>query len=42
MESASIAHTCNMNGIPFISIRTISDMADGGDYFEDIAAYRKQ
>ncbi len=40
MESASIAHTCSMNGIPFISIRTISDMADGGDYFEDIAAYK--
>lgn len=40
MESASIAHTCSMNNIPFISIRTISDMADGGDYFEDIAAYK--
>lgn len=40
MESASIAHTCSMNNIPFISIRTISDMADGGEYFEDIAAYK--
>lgn len=40
MESASIAHTCRMNNIPFISIRTISDMADGGEYLEDIAAYK--
>jgi len=40
MESASIAHTCSMNNIPFISIRTISDMADGGEYLEDIAAYK--
>lgn len=40
MESASIAHTCSMNNIPFISIRTISDMANGGEYFEDIAAYK--
>ena len=40
MESASIAHTCSMNNIPFISIRTISDMANGGEYYEDIAAYK--
>ena len=40
MESASIAHTCALNSIPFISIRTISDMANGGEYFEDIAAYK--
>lgn len=40
MESASIAHTCRINNIPFISIRTISDMADGGEYLEDIAAYK--
>lgn len=40
MESASIAHTCSMNNIPFISIRTISDMANGGEYLEDIAAYK--
>lgn len=40
MESASIAHTSSMNSIPFISIRTISDMANGGEYYEDIAAYK--
>jgi len=40
MESASIAHTCSMNNIPFLSIRTISDMANGGEYYEDIAAYK--
>ena len=40
MESASIAHTCALNNIPFISIRTISDMADGGEYQEDLAAYK--
>lgn len=40
MESASIAHVCSMNNIPFISIRTISDMANGGEYLEDIAAYK--
>ena len=40
MESASIAHTCRMNNIPFLSIRTISDMADGGEYLEDVAAYK--
>ena len=40
MESASIAHTCSMNNIPFLSIRTISDMADGGEYLEDVAAFK--
>jgi len=40
MESASIAHACRLNNIPFISIRTISDMANGGEYLEDIAAYK--
>lgn len=40
MESASIAHTCSMNNIPFLSIRTISDMANGGEYLEDVAAYK--
>jgi len=28
MESAAIAHTCYLNGIPFTAIRTISDSAD--------------
>lgn len=40
MESASIAHVSRLNSIPFISIRTISDMANGGEYLEDIAAYK--
>lgn len=40
MESASIAHTCSLNNVPFISIRTISDMANGGEYYEDIAAFK--
>ena len=28
METASIAHVCYVNGIPFISIRTITDTPD--------------
>ena len=28
MESAAIAHVCHVNGIPFLSIRTITDSAD--------------
>lgn len=38
MESASIAHVCRNNNIPFITIRTISDFADGNDDFERQAA----
>ena len=36
METASIAHVCYVNGIPFISIRCVTDNAahDGTDYFE--------
>ncbi len=40
MESASVAHVCSLNNIPFLAVRTISDMANGGEYFEDIAAYK--
>lgn len=40
MESASIGHICKLNHIPFLSIRTISDFADGNDDFEVIAAYK--
>ena len=40
MESASIAHVCRYNNVPFLSVRTISDMANGGEYYEDIAAYK--
>lgn len=40
MESASIGHTCEVNNIPFIIIRNISDFADGNDYFETEAAYK--
>ena len=28
MESAAVAHVCHANGIPFLSIRTITDSAD--------------
>lgn len=38
MESASIAHVSRKNGIPFITIRTISDFADGNDESERIAS----
>ena len=36
METASIAHVCYVNGIPFISIRCVTDNAahDGTDHFE--------
>ncbi|GMO50205.1 MAG: 5'-methylthioadenosine/adenosylhomocysteine nucleosidase [Treponemataceae bacterium] len=35
MEGAAIAHVCAVNGVPFVIIRSISDMADdtgGSDY----------
>jgi len=38
MESASIAHVARKNNIPFITIRTISDFADGNDDKEKQAA----
>ena len=28
MEGAAIAHACYLNGIPFVIIRCMSDMAD--------------
>ncbi|MBV6394855.1 MAG: 5'-methylthioadenosine/S-adenosylhomocysteine nucleosidase [Anaerolineales bacterium] len=28
MEAAAIAHTCEVNGVPFLCIRAISDKAD--------------
>jgi len=36
MESASVAHTCYVNNIPFIVIRSMSDNADenGSETFE--------
>ena len=40
MESGSIGHICRLNNIPFVSIRTISDFADGNDDFEELAAYK--
>lgn len=40
MESGSIGHICKQNSVPFVSIRTISDFADGEDDFENIAAYK--
>lgn len=38
MESASIAHVARKNNVPFITIRTISDFANGNDDFEKQAA----
>lgn len=40
METASIAHVCYVNQIPFISIRTITDTADhsGTGHFEENCA----
>jgi len=38
MESAAIGHVARKNNIPFITIRTISDFADGNDNFEKQAA----
>lgn len=37
METASIAHVCYVNGIPFISIRSITDTAthSGAGHFEE-------
>lgn len=45
MEGASIAHACQLNGLPFVIVRAISDKADGSstmDYpsFEQAAAKR--
>lgn len=30
MESAAVAHTCYVNGIPFVSIRTVTDNGSAG------------
>lgn len=38
MESAAIGHVARKNNVPFITIRTISDFADGNDNFEKQAA----
>lgn len=43
MEGAAIAHACHLNGIPFVIIRCMSDMADdlssnGYDFNEAVAA----
>ena len=37
METASIAHVCHVNNIPFISIRSITDTEthSGSEYFEE-------
>ena len=38
MESASIGHVARKNKVPFITIRTISDFANGADDFETVAS----
>lgn len=40
MESGSIGHICSINNIPFVSIRTISDFANGEEDFEEKAAHK--
>ena len=40
MESASIGHISRKNNVPFVCIRTISDFADGNDYFEKEASFK--
>ena len=43
MEGAAIAHACYLNHIPYVILRAISDMADGGaevqyeDFMKDAA-----
>jgi adenosylhomocysteine nucleosidase len=37
MESAAAAHVCQINGVPFLGIRAISDRADGSAHM-DMAA----
>ena len=34
MEGASIAHTCYLNNIPFVVIRSISDNANNGAHMD--------
>ena len=29
MESGAVGHTCYINGVPFIAVRSVSDSADG-------------
>ena len=31
MEGAAVAHACSLCGVPFVSIRTLSDMADDNE-----------
>ena len=40
MESAAIAHACNVNEIPFLSVRCITDTAEhsGNENFEENCA----
>lgn len=40
MESASIGHISKLNNVPFVSIRTVSDFADGIEDMETLAAYQ--
>ena len=37
METASIAHVCHVNRIPFIAIRSVTDTEthSGSEYFEE-------
>ncbi|MEM1221765.1 MAG: 5'-methylthioadenosine/S-adenosylhomocysteine nucleosidase [Verrucomicrobiota bacterium] len=42
MESASIAHVCWANHVPFLIVRSMSDLAGGQEGENEIAAFAKQ
>jgi adenosylhomocysteine nucleosidase len=41
MEGCAVAHTARLNGVPFVVLRAISDMADGSAEV-DFAAFQQQ
>jgi adenosylhomocysteine nucleosidase len=42
MESAAIAHVCWTNRVPFLIVRTLSDLAGGQEGENDFAAFAKE
>ena len=39
MESAAVAHVAYANGVPFIAIRSLSDLAGGGEGANQMAVF---
>jgi adenosylhomocysteine nucleosidase len=40
METAAAAHVCHSNGVPFLAVRSVTDMADDvgyGSFYENVA-----